>query len=164
MKWSACRAAWIGATSLKPAAISASRKSKKYVFYLKSDTVDPMVNQKQKPLVQDFALKWKLWKLQYKITKVIFEKVNIFCNSNVYSKKNRYIWWPFSHLLVKVPRSRGTFGLDDRFEEEISTLCKGERFFICVKKLLKVLPILKNVTFSWRIAKRGLTRVGISHW
>ena len=126
MKWSACRAAWIGATSLKPAAISASRKLKNYVFYLKLDTVDPMERQKEKPLVQDGALKWKWWKLQYKITKVRFEKVNIFETPNVNSINNRYIWWSFSYLLVKVPRSRGTFGLDDRFKEEVSPLCKGD--------------------------------------
>ena len=32
----------------------------------------------------------------------------------------------FSDLLVKVPRSRGTFGLDDRFKEEISPSSKGD--------------------------------------
>ena len=82
-KWSAYKPAWIGATSLKPAAFSAFRKLKNYVFYLKSDTVDPMETlpmeiQKNKRLVQNFAIKWKLWKLQYKITQVRFENVNIF--------------------------------------------------------------------------------------
>ena len=110
---------------MKPAAISASRKLKNYVFYLKLDTVDPMERQKEKPLVQDGALKWKWWKLQYKITKVR--------NSNVNSINNRYIWLPFSYLLVTVPRSRGTFGLDDRFKEEVSPFCKGDEkgFYIC---------------------------------
>ena len=39
----------------------------------------------------------------------------------------------FSDLLVKVPRSRGTFGLDDRFKEEVSPFCKGDEkgFYIC---------------------------------
>ena len=73
----------------------------------------------------------------------------------------------FSDLLVKVPRSRGTFGLDDRFKEEISPSSKGdeEGLLQLLKDLLQVLPILKNVTvtFSWRIAERGLMRVGISH-
>ena len=35
-------------------------------------------------------------------------------------------WCPLRDLLVRVPRSRGAFGLDDRFEEEISPLCKGD--------------------------------------
>ena len=81
IKWSTCRPAWIGATRLKPAAFSASRKSKNYVFYLKSDTVDPMVIQKKKPLVQNFAVKWKLLKLLIKITKVRFLKMDIFITS-----------------------------------------------------------------------------------
>ena len=39
----------------------------------------------------------------------------------------------FSDLLVKVPRSRGTFGLDDRFKEEVSPFCKGDEkdFYTC---------------------------------
>ena len=86
IKWSTCKPAWIGATRLKPAAFSASRKLKKYVFSLKSDTVDPMEKkeiQKTKPLVQDFAVKWIWLKLLIKITIVGFCRKKT--NSNVHS-------------------------------------------------------------------------------
>ena len=49
--------------------------------------------------------------------------------------------------------------LKRRFPHYVKVMKKV--YYSC--ELLNVLPILKNVTFSWRTVKRELMRVGISH-